>query len=271
MSGQVVPPRAQVERSHTGKKMVWITGASSGIGAALVRRLVADGHFVIVSGRDRDALLKIQQPAPKLIKVLACDVGDDTSMAEAGRVLSEITDQLDLVIACAGVCEYEDNLELDVRLYRRVFDANFFGVVNTLHQALPLLSNSRAPVFAAVGSLSSVVGFPRAEAYGASKAALGYFMESVRADTSRVRLRTVLIRPGFIDTPLTKSNDFAMPLMMSPEQAADRILRGLSGNGSIIDFPRRLSWPLRLLGVLKPVWHRLCAPRITRIRKLRST
>ncbi|WOX05832.1 SDR family NAD(P)-dependent oxidoreductase [Microbulbifer pacificus] len=254
----------------SGKKIVWITGASSGIGAALVRKLVAEGHFVIVSGRNRDTLLKIQQPSPKLIKVLACDVGDDASMAEAGRALAEITDQLDLVIACAGVCEYEDNLELDVKRYRRVFDANFFGVVNTLHQALPLLANSRSPVFAAVGSLSSIVGFPRAEAYGASKAAVSYFMESVRADTSRVRLRTVLIRPGFIDTPLTKGNDFAMPLMMSPEQAAHRILRGLSGSRSIIDFPRRLSWSLRMLAVLRPVWHKLCAPRITRIRKLRN-
>ncbi|QIL88999.1 SDR family NAD(P)-dependent oxidoreductase [Microbulbifer sp. SH-1] len=260
----------QKERAQTCKKMVWITGASSGIGAALVRRLAADGHFVIISGRNRDALLKIQQPSPKLVKVLTCDVGDDISMAQAGRELAEITDQLDLVIACAGICEYEDNLELDVHMYRRVFDVNFFGVVNTLHQSLPLLANSRVPVFAAVGSLSSVVGFPRAEAYGASKAALSYFMESVRADTCRVRLRTVLVRPGFIDTPLTKSNDFAMPLLMSPEQAADRILRGLSGSGSTIDFPRRLSWPLRILGVLKPVWHRLCAPRITRIRKLRS-
>lgn len=271
MNGQVAPAKQAGGDVHSGKKIVWITGAGSGIGAALVRRLVAEGHFVIVSGRNRDALLKIQQPSPKLIKVLACDVGNDAAMDEAGRALAEITDQLDLVIACAGICEYEDDLELDIKRYRRVFDANFFGVVNTLHQALPLLANSRAPVFAAVGSLSSVVGFPRAEAYGASKAALSYFMDSVRADTSRVRLRTVLIRPGFIATPLTKGNDFSMPLLMSPEQAADRILRGLSGHSSIIDFPRRLSWSLRLLAVLRPVWYKLCAPRITRIRKLRNT
>ncbi|WGL16879.1 SDR family NAD(P)-dependent oxidoreductase [Microbulbifer bruguierae] len=254
-----------------GKKIVWVTGASSGIGEALVRQLVEEGHFVIISGRNRDALLTIQQPTPKLIRVLPCDVGDDGAMSDAGRALAEITDQLDLVIACAGICEYEDDLKLDIELYRRVFNANFFGVVNTLHYALPLLANSRTPVFAAVGSLSSVVGFPRAEAYGASKAALSYFLDAVRADTSRVRLRTVLIRPGFIDTPLTESNDFSMPFLMSPQQAAQRILRGLEGKRSIIDFPRRLSWPLRLLGFFRPVWYKLCAPRITRIRKLRNT
>lgn len=252
------------------KKTIWITGAGSGIGEALVRRLVADGHFVIISGRNRDTLLKVQKPSPKLVRVLSCDVGDDESMSRAAAELGEITDQLDMVIACAGICEYDDNLTLDIGSYRRVFDANFFGVVNTLRSALPLLARSRAPVFAAVGSLSSVVGFPRAEAYGASKAALQYFMDAVRADTCHLPLRTVLIRPGFIETPLTAENDFNMPFMMSAEQAADRILAGLEGRKAVIDFPRRLSWPLRLLGLLRPLWFGWCAPRMTRIKKLRS-
>lgn len=254
----------------SSKKTVWITGAGSGIGEALVRRLVADGHFVIISGRNRDALLAVQKPAPKLVRVLSCDVGDDASMASAAAALGEITDQLDMVIACAGVCEYDDNLSLNIDSYRRVFDANFFGVVNTLRAALPLLANARAPVFAAVGSLSSVVGFPRAEAYGASKAALQYFMDAVRADVSNLPLRAVLVRPGFIETPLTRENDFNMPFLMSADDAADRILAGLKSGKAVIDFPRRLSWPLRMLGVLRPVWFRWCAPRMTRIKKLRS-
>ncbi|WP_082859374.1 SDR family oxidoreductase [Microbulbifer sp. Q7] len=252
------------------KKTIWITGASSGIGEALVRALVGEGHFVIISGRNREALLKVQQLNPKLIRVLSCDVGDDASMAEAGTALREITDQLDTVIAGAGTCEYDDGLTLDIESYRRVFDANFFGVVNTLREALPLLTNARSPIFAAVGSLSSVVGFPRAEAYGASKAALQYFMDALRADTSQVPLRTVLIRPGFIDTPLTQENDFDMPFLMSPDEAAQRILAGLNGNKAVIDFPRRLSWPLRILGLLRPIWFGVCAPRMTRIKKLRK-
>lgn len=252
------------------KKTIWVTGASSGIGGALVQKLVKDGHFVIISGRNPEPLLALQQSEPKLIKVLTCDVGDDVSMEQAGQAIADITDQLDLVIACAGTCEYDDDLTLNVDLYRRVFNTNFFGVVNTLRQALPLLSNSRTPVFAAVGSLSSVVGFPRAEAYGASKAALNYFIDAVRADTAQTNLRTVLVRPGFVDTPLTQSNDFNMPFMMTPEQAADRILQGLASNRSVIDFPHRLSWPLRMLSVLRPVWFRICAPRMTRIKKLRK-
>ncbi|WP_288130145.1 SDR family NAD(P)-dependent oxidoreductase [Microbulbifer sp.] len=253
------------------RKNIWITGASSGIGGALVQQLVNDGHFVIISGRSPEPLLELQKAAPKLTRVLTCDVGDDASMAQAGREITEIIDQLDLVIACAGTCEYEDDLSLKVDMYRRVFNTNFFGVVNTLHQALPLLMRSREPVFVAVGSLSSLVGFPRAEAYGASKAALGYFIDAVRADTAQTNLRTVLVRPGFVDTPLTKTNDFNMPFLMTPAQAAKRILQGLADKRSVIDFPRRLSWSLRLLSIMRPVWFRLCAPRMTRIKKLRKT
>ena len=252
---------------------IWVTGASSGIGQALVRRLVENNNFVIVSSRSRDALLELQKLAPQRIRILECDVASDQGMAEAGERLAALTDQLDLVIACAGICEYDDDLQLNLASYRRVFDVNFFGVVNTLRQALPLLSGRksppRVPIFAAVGSLSSTVGFPRAEAYGASKAALGYFLDSVRADTSRVPLRVVHIRPGFIATPLTEENDFSMPFLMTPEQAAERIVAGLESGASVIDFPRRLSWPLRFLGCFSGLWFRFCAPKITRIHQLR--
>lgn len=253
------------------EKTIWVTGASSGIGRALAVRLAANNNFVIVSSRGRESLLELQKAAPKHIRVLDCDVGQDAAMDEAGARLAELTDHLDIVIACAGTCEYDDNLQLDGASYRRVFDANFFGVVNTMRQALPLLANSKCPVFAAVGSLSSVVGFPRAEAYGASKAALGYFLDSVRADAARVPLRVVHIRPGFIDTPLTESNDFDMPFLMTAEDAAERIERGLERGHQVIDFPRRLSWPLRFFGFFKSLWFRYCAPRMTRIHSLRKS
>ncbi|MEX2962299.1 SDR family NAD(P)-dependent oxidoreductase [Microbulbifer sp. TYP-18] len=252
-------------------KSVWITGASSGIGCALALRLVSQNNFVIVSSRNADALRQLQQSAPTRIRVLECDVTQDEAMDAVGHRLAGLTDNLDLVVACAGTCEYDDGLQLDAASYRRVFDANFFGVVNSLRAALPLLAGSRAPVFAAVGSLSSVVGFPRAEAYGASKAALGYFLDSVRADVSRLPLRVVHIRPGFIDTPLTRANDFQMPLLMTAEEAAERIEHGLLRGRRVIDFPLRLSWPLRFLGFFDALWLRYCAPRLTRIRSLRKS
>ncbi|WKD48597.1 SDR family NAD(P)-dependent oxidoreductase [Microbulbifer spongiae] len=251
-------------------KTLWVTGASSGIGRALSLRLARHDNIVIASGRRYEALAELQKLCPERIRVLDCDVADDDAMAAVPERLEALTGHLDMVVACAGTCEYDDDLQLDGLSYRRVFDANFFGVVNTLRSALPLLGASPAPVFAALGSLSSVVPFPRAEAYGSSKAALDYFLGAVRADLCRTALKVVLIRPGFVRTPLTARNDFAMPFLMSAEQAAERIELGLCKGRNTIDFPRRLSWPLRFLGSCKALWFHLCVPKLTRIRTLRK-
>ncbi|MCO1336042.1 SDR family NAD(P)-dependent oxidoreductase [Microbulbifer sp. OS29] len=253
------------------EKTLWVTGASSGIGRALVLRLAKQNNFVIASSRRFDALVELQKTAPNHIQILDCDLSDDQEVQALPQRLADLTDHLDMVVACAGTCEYDNDLQLDLAMYRRVFDANFFALINTLRCALPLLAASRKPVFAALGSLSSVVPFPRAEAYGSSKAALAYFLESVRADTSLTPLRVVHIRPGFVATRLTQGNDFGMPFLMSPEQAAEHIERGLCGAGHTIDFPRRLSWPLRFLGFFSTLWFRFFAPKMTRIRALRKS
>ncbi|MFA0792535.1 SDR family NAD(P)-dependent oxidoreductase [Microbulbifer echini] len=251
-------------------RTLWITGASSGIGRALVLRFVAHNNVVIASGRRREALEELQQIAPARIHVLDCDVADDQSMAAISERLRALTDHLDTVIACAGTCEYDDDLQLENAMYRRVFDVNFFGVVNTLRCALPLLAISQSPLFAALGSLSSVVPFPRAEAYGSSKAALDYFLASVRADVCHTNLKVVLIRPGFVETPLTAENDFSMPFLISAERAAKYIEEGLARGASTIDFPHRLSLPLRFLGFFRSLWFRFCTTKISRIRTLRK-
>lgn len=243
---------------------VWVTGATSGIGAALVTKLVADGNFVIASGRNKEALGKLAAQLGCRVKTLPFDVTDN-DLEPTRQALYEITDYLDCVVACAGVCEYEDDLSFDPGMYQRVFDANFLGVIRTLHLAKPLLLKSQVRgQFVAVGSLSSTVPFPRAEAYGAAKAALEYFVKSARIDLSHHALDVSLVRPGFVATPLVGGNDFAMPFMLTPEQAADRIIHGVNKRKAIIDFPRRLSWPLRFLGFFDGFWVRFVGPKITR-------
>lgn len=247
---------------------IWITGASSGIGEALARQLCAMGNFVIVSARSRPRLQQLVLASGGRMSALPLDVTvDDAELAEAGARLRGITDYLDTVICCAGVCEYEDRLEFDPSLYRRVLDVNFLGVVKTLHLALPLLKKSRkSPRFVAIGSLTSALPLPRAEAYGASKAALEYFIRSLQTDTGHIPLRAVLVRPGFVATAMTESNDFAMPFLLRAEQAATIIIRELEKGRLLIDFPKRLSWPLRLAGLCFGLWRRWAAARITRIR-----
>lgn len=251
------------------EQCVWVTGATSGIGLALSRALVKKGCFVIASGRNEKALGELSLASEGRLKPLVFDVaGSDESLLEVNQKLSELTDYIDTVVCCAGVCEYEDSLRFDSAMYQRVMAVNFLGVVRTLNLAMPYLKRSELePHFSAVGSLSSVVGFPRAEAYGSSKAAVEYFMRSLRADTINLPLRVSLIRPGFVSTPMTEKNDFDMPFEMSAEAAADAIIRGLQRNQFCIDFPRRLSWLLRGFAALGGLWVKLAAPKLTRHRK----
>ena len=244
---------------------VLVTGATSGIGRELVVQLVKAGNFVVACGRNKDALNRLAAEVGSCVKPLLFDVGDTDALAATAKQLADITDYLDCVIAVAGICEYEDDVVSDVGLYERVFNTNFLGVVRTLHLTKPLLDKSRAqPQFVAVGSLSSVIPFPRAEAYGASKSALEYFVKSARIDLSHQRLRVSLARPGFVSTKLIKDNDFPMPFLLTPEQAATRIISGVKKRKLIIDFPRRLSWPLRALSVFSGLWVRVLGPRLTR-------
>lgn len=248
-------------------RCIWITGASSGIGKALAKALCEAGNFVIASARNKGALQKLAMEASGRMCAFPMDLaGGDEHLVGYGTRLMEITDYVDIVICCAGVCEYENDLRLDPSMYRRVMEVNFLGVVKTLHLALPLLKRSNhTPQIVVLGSLSSIVPFPRAEAYGASKAALEYFVQALRADTTNTPLKLSLVRPGFVNTEMAAQNDFAMPFILDVDTAVRIIIDGIRKQRAMIDFPRRLSWPLRVLGLFDGVWCRWAAPRMTRV------
>jgi short-subunit dehydrogenase len=245
------------------EKTIWITGASSGIGRALVHELAKGRNFLIISGRSEAKLQALAEEVGGPMLLLPVDVADEAQMAEAENRLRAQVDSLDLVILCAGTCEYQNSWRVDSALHRRVFNTNYFGAVNTVRVALPLLKNSRnAPRIVGVGSLSSVVPFPRAEAYGASKAALDYFLESLRVDVAPIKVAVTLVRPGFVDTPLTRRNDFDMPFLMAPEAAATTILRGIAKGKNTIQFPLKLSVTLNFFRLFHGLWSRAVAPRL---------
>ncbi len=247
-------------------RCIWIVGASSGLGNALAEQLAEAGNFVVASARSHHELTNLALRYPGKIKPFPLDISRRIDVQDAASQLHEITDYLDMVIFTAGICEYEDNLEFAIDRYERIMDVNFFGAVRTLKLALPLLKKSQhKPHFAVVSSLSTCVGFPRAEPYGASKAALNYFMQSLRADLSKIDLDLSLIRPGFIDTRLAKENDFPMPLKLTPTAASKIIITGLYHQKFLIDFPLRLSWTLQLWGTCFNSWCKWIAPKLTRI------
>lgn len=247
-------------------RCIWITGASSGLGRELTLQLAAAGNFIIASGRSRPALAELVALHPGRIKPFVLDVSEQLDGKVASAQLRDITDYLDMVICAAGICEYEDNFRFDPGSYQRQMDVNFLGAVRVFHLALPLLQAAQArPQFVAISSLSSCVGMPRAEAYGASKAALNYFMQSLRADFAKLPMDFSLVRPGFIATPLTSHNDFPMPFIQSAQSASSHIIKQLAKRKFTIDFPRKLSWPLRLAGAFFNSWCRWIAPRMTRL------
>ena len=218
-----------------------ITGATSGIGYALAQRAVEDGYQVIACGRNQDKLDELSRHSH--ITSLQFDVSDAEATAAA---LKEA--RYDIAVLNAGTCEYVDIDEYDPEMFRRVFEANFFGVVNCVNGLLPTLRKGKKLVI--VDSMARLFPFTRSEAYGSSKAALHYFTKSLEVDLWDRGVKVQSVSPGFVETPLTEQNDFDMPMMIKVEKAAEELLHGIKKNRQSIFFPTRFGLIMRFLHIL---------------------
>ncbi|MEO3678680.1 SDR family NAD(P)-dependent oxidoreductase [Rheinheimera sp. FR7-31] len=225
-----------------------ITGASSGIGHQLAQHYAANGWTVYAVARSKDKLDDLAKSAG--IIALPLDLTDSAAIQDTATRLQQEGVVLDLLLLNAGTCEYVDATDLDLAAFERTFAINFQAVVAATKFFMPLLKASLSPQLAIVSSMAHFFPFTRAEAYGASKAAVSYFADSLRVDLADSGISVHLIEPGFVDTPLTQKNDFAMPFLVPVEQAATRIYNGLLSGQSRIRFPRRLSFTLKLLSLL---------------------
>ena len=228
---------------------IWLTGAGSGIGRALAIQLAAAGHKLAVSGRSVTALNEVAANPGEFL-VLPADVTDQNALRTAAATINQLWGGLDCVLLNAGSCEYLNAGQVDAALVRRVMETNFMGLVNTLEAAQPLLKNSAAPNLVAISSSAAYAPLPRAEAYGASKAAVSYFMESLRLDLAAQGVGVSLVYPGFVKTPLTDKNDFPMPMLISADQAAEAIIQGMNQGRAVIHTPRFFVALVRRLGRL---------------------
>jgi short-subunit dehydrogenase len=181
---------------------IWITGASSGIGLALVEKL-AKHNTVIVSARNEEVLNQLAQ-ANQNIKVVVFDVADKTQIGRVSTELSSHTDHIDRVILNAGNCEYLDIDTPDWGLIERMIAVNFLGMVHSLEACLPLLKKASKPHLIGVSSQAIAAPFTQAEGYGSSKAAVQYWLSSLRIDLGKFGIDVSSIMPGFVDTPLTQ-------------------------------------------------------------------
>lgn len=231
------------------QKCCLITGASSGLGRALALQYAAAGWQVLAIARSGERLLQLSQQSP-WIQCLQLDLTDSQEVADSVPHIRALLPRLDLIILNAGTCEYVEANDFDLAAFDRTFAVNFFSVVAAVKWWLPLLQSSGRPQLAIVSSLAWMFPFTRAEAYGASKAALSYFTDSLRVDLAGQGLQVSLIEPGFVDTPLTRKNDFAMPFILPVDQAAARVIGAIEGGKLRYRFPKRLALSLSLLNLL---------------------
>lgn len=242
----------------------WVTGASSGIGAAVTRRLAREGWTVVATARraERLAELAASHAVPGRIVVLPGDVTDRAAMqAVVARIEQEIG-PLALAILNAGTYVRDSAQGLDAGLVRRQFELNVMGTVHGLEAALPPMIGRRCGQIAVVASAAGYRGLPGAIAYGASKAALIAMAEALKFDLDRLGIRIQVVTPGFVKTPLTDRNDFPMPFLMPAEDAAEALVRGLRSRAFEISFPNRFTFWLRRLRCLP---YRLYFPLVARV------
>jgi len=231
-------------------KRIWLTGASSGIGAALAELLLQQGHRLAVSARRADALQALAKRYPQQVLALPGDLGDAAQVRAIGERIAQQWGALDLAILNAGTCEYLDVRAFEAALVERVMRANLLSASYCVEAALPLLRVGRQPHLVAMCSAATFLPLPRAGAYGASKAALRYLFESLRIDLAAEAIDVTLVSPGFVDTPLTRKNDFPMPMRWPVDRAARHIAERLDRRPFEIAFPGPFVALLRLLAHL---------------------
>jgi short-subunit dehydrogenase len=233
--------------------IIWITGASDGIGKAVALAYLLDGHSVVGTGRSADKLTALEleaAPLPGQFRGLAADVADKVAMALAWQQAKDATGLPDILILNAGT-HFETPVEaFSVDDHRTIMDVNYFGVLNSLEPLLGDLMVRGHGQVAIVSSLAGYRGLPPASAYGASKAALINFTETFQPELARHNIDLRLVNPGFVETPLTDQNSFPMPFLISAEKAAERLIKGLDGKRFEITFPRRFAFVMKLLRIL---------------------
>jgi NAD(P)-dependent dehydrogenase (short-subunit alcohol dehydrogenase family) len=220
---------------------ILITGATSGLGEALTKEALANGHKVIACGRNEEKLAELAQN--KNITTAQFDASDERATNEA---LANV--HCDIAVLNAGTCEYVDVQNIEPDMFRRVFDINVFGAINVASALIPNLKPGNKIVF--VDSMARLLPFTRSQAYGASKAALHYACKSFEVDLQSKGIAVQSMSPGFVKTPLTDKNDFPMPMAITAEQAATYMLKGIHSSRSSVFFPRRFGFIIRFLNLL---------------------
>jgi len=253
-------------RSLSGAR-VWLTGASSGIGEALVPPLLRRGARVAVSARRAErleALTRMWRANGGEVLVVPLDATDRPAVLAAARRIEEAWGGIDVAIFNAGTHTPSTSDGFDSAQFVDTMTLNYFGVIYGIEAVLPAMLARGSGHIVGVASLAGYRALPRAPAYGASKAALILALDSIRFDLEPRGITVTTVNPGFVKTPLTDKNTFKMPFLMDVEDAAAIMVRDIERQKRESHFPVPFSWMLKLLRILPFPLYRLLILRGTR-------
>lgn len=250
-------------------RRVFITGASSGIGAALARHYAGQGARLGLAGRDRERLETLATALGTECSVYVADVRDATAMRAAAEDFLHRHGTPDIVIANAGVSRgtITEHAE-DLPAFEAIMDINVLGIVKTFQPFLQAMRVQGAGQLVGIASVAGLRGLPGASAYSASKAAAISYLESLRVELYGTGLDVVTICPGYIRTPMTDVNQHPMPFMLDVDRAAAGIARLISKRRRFAILPWQMALVGRLMWLIPaPLWDWLMrkAPRKPRL------
>ena len=235
-------------------KLVFITGASSGIGQALAWRYHQAGWRLALAARrtaEIENWARQQGLPPERYAVYGADVADTASIVAAGQACIAAQGLPEVVIANAGISVGVDTaVREDIDVIARTFATNNVGLAATFHPFVQAMVQRGSGALAGIASVAGIRGLPGHGAYCASKAAVISYCESLRGELKPSGVKVVTICPGYIDTPLTRENRYAMPFLMQPQDFADRAFRAIEAGDSWRVIPWQMGLVAKLLRLL---------------------
>jgi len=239
---------------------VFITGASSGIGAALARRFAARGDTLGLVARNKDKLEAFAASLPNASQhtCYALDVTQRDALIAASEDF-DANGATDLVVACAGISigvktEFREDLDVLERVYR----TNVFAMANTFHGFIGPMKKRGYGHFVGIGSVAGIRGLPGSEAYCSSKAAVISYLESLRNDVRPYGIKVTTLSPGFVKTPLTAKNPYKMPFLMEPDEFAAVALAAIDSQVRYKTIPWQMGVLAKILRILPPALFDAC-------------
>ncbi len=232
------------------EKVVFLTGASSGIGAALALAMAERGAIVGLLARREELLKEIAANISEkggAARVFAADVVNEKEVAAAANALREEFGRIDILIANAGIGgNNKETRELQPAAVKKVIDINLMGAVNSVYAVLPQMLERGSGQLVAISSLAGFRGLPKSAAYSASKGAMTNLFESIRLDVLHKGIDVSVIQPGFIKTPLTSGRSNKMPFLMELEDSIPHFLGAIEKKKKFAAFPWQLATIVRL-------------------------